>query len=312
MRHLTRRTALAAAALALLLPAATATARADDPGPEVAVVDGLGFDTCTAPPLATMRTWWDDSPYEAVGIYLSGSQRACRQPELTAAWVREVQAMGWRLIPTHVGLQAPCSAPDSKPRKFDPDRAREQGRQEADEAVAALTALGLGQGSPVYLDIEAYGPAADPACGAAVVDAAVGWTEELHRAGYLAGFYSSSDSGVRDLVAAARAGRSPLPDALWYARWDRREDTGGSGAVPDDLWTGHRRIHQYEGDVPESWGGVSLSIDRNRLDGPVAVTAGAPDGRSSGHEGARSGMRSGVRPQGPAAAGEPRTDRPLA
>ncbi|MEU9127994.1 DUF1906 domain-containing protein [Kitasatospora sp. NPDC048540] len=292
MRPPSRRTALAAAALALLLPAANATARADEPGPPVEVVDGLGFDACTAPPLGTMQAWWDDSPYEAVGIYLSGSQRACKQPELTASWVREVQAMGWRLIPTHVGLQAPCNVSAGKPAKFDPDRAREQGRQEAEEAEAALAELGLGEGSPVYLDIEAYAPGADPACGDAVADAAAGWTEELHRAGYLSGVYSSLDSGVRDLAAAARAGRTPVPDALWYARWDGRQDTGGTGStggLSDDLWAGHRRIHQYAGDVRETWGGVTLSIDRSRVDGPVAVAAG-PSGEWSGQSG-RSGGR---------------------
>ncbi|WP_441246805.1 DUF1906 domain-containing protein [Kitasatospora sp. McL0602] len=274
MRHLVRQAAVVAAALALLLPGAATAANAApvQPGrraPEV--FHGLGFDACSTPPLATMRAWYDASPYRAVGVYASGTQRACPQTELTADWVREVRAMGWRVIPIHVGPQAPCNTYAYKTERLDPARAAEQGREQAVEAVAALAALGLGKGSPVYLDIEAYGPRDDPTCSPAVVDAAAGWTAELHRAGYVPGFYSSLASGVRDLTNAVRAGRAPLPDVLWYARWDHKADTAGSGEVPDDLWVDQQRIHQYEGNVQETWGGATLSIDRNRLDGPVAT-----------------------------------------
>src|SRR5512144_1618733 len=68
---------------------------------------GLAFDTCTAPTLAQM-TAWKASPYKAVGIYIGGVNRTCAQPQLTAAWVTSVTAMGWRLVPIYLGLQAPC------------------------------------------------------------------------------------------------------------------------------------------------------------------------------------------------------------
>ncbi|MGW4896892.1 DUF1906 domain-containing protein [Kitasatospora sp. NPDC004240] len=230
---------------------------------------GAAFDTCTAPPLDTLRAWQGTSPYGVVGIYTSGGQRGCAQPALTAEWVRQARAMGWRFIPTHVGRQAPCSAIARKPKRIDPANAVQQGREEAAEAVLGLQVLGLGAGSPVYLDIEAY-PLNDAVCGQAVVDFAAGWTQGLHAAGYLAGFYSSLDSGIADLVAAARAGSTPLPDVLWYARWDDRADTGGSGGIDLDLWADHQRIHQYRGNVKESHGGVELTIDRDEVDGPVA------------------------------------------
>ncbi len=145
----------------------------------------------------------------------------------------------------------------------------EQGRDEADEAARALRSLGFGAGSPVYLDIEAY-PMHDPACGQAVVEFTLGWTQALHSAGYRSGFYSSLESGIADLAAAARAGSSPVPDALWYARWDDRADTAGSGALDPDLWNLHQRVHQHRGNVAETYGGAALTIDRNQADGPTA------------------------------------------
>ncbi|MFI5529127.1 DUF1906 domain-containing protein [Kitasatospora sp. NPDC051853] len=234
------------------------------------VFTGSGFDACTAPSLETMRAWKRDSPYGAVGVYVSGGQRGCSQPRLTADWVRQVRAMGWKLIPTHVGLQAPCSTLGGKPRRIDPAAAVRQGKEEAAEAAAALRALGLGPGSPVYLDIESY-PRGDQRCSQGVVDFTLSWTRALHAAGYRSGFYSSTDSGIADLAAAARAGASPLPDALWYARWDDRADTTSTTALAPGQWSPHARIHQYRGNTTETHGGAALTIDHNSVDAPVAA-----------------------------------------
>ncbi|MFF8769841.1 DUF1906 domain-containing protein [Kitasatospora sp. NPDC015120] len=290
MRHL-RSAALTAASLVLLLAVGGPRASAAAAGPAAAApriraavlpdrlgpptarprdhYTGAAFDACTAPPLETLRAWRDASPYGALGIYTSGRQRGCAQPRLTADWVRQARAMGWRFLPVHVGLQAPCSELKRKPERIDPARAARQGRQEAAEAVAGLRAVGFGPGSPVFVDIEAY-PLRDPACGQAVVDFAVGWTQALHAAGYRSGFYSSLDSGIADLAAAARAGSSPLPDVLWYARWDDRADTTGGGPLTPDLWSRHRRVHQYRGNVEETYGGATLTVDRNQVDAPLA------------------------------------------
>src|SRR5690349_15645607 len=49
---------------------------------------GFGFDQCLAPTQKAMDTWLRHSPFFAVGIYISGASRACRdQPNLTPAWV---------------------------------------------------------------------------------------------------------------------------------------------------------------------------------------------------------------------------------
>ncbi|MER7766017.1 DUF1906 domain-containing protein [Kitasatospora sp. NPDC096140] len=289
MRYL-RPAALLAASLVLLLAtdgtgaSAEATAAARAAVPRIRAVtlpdrgapprpdddwNGPAFDVCTAPPLDTLRAWHGASPYGAVGIYTSGSQRGCAQPRLTAEWVRRARATGWRFLPVHVGAQAPCGDPSRRPARIDPARAVQQGRDEAGEATRALQSLGLGPGSPVYLDIEAY-PMHDRACGQAVVDFALGWTQALHSAGYHSGFYSSLDSGIADLAAAARAGSAPLPDAFWYARWDDHADTAGSGALDPGLWSLHQRVHQYRGNVTETYGGATLTIDRNQVDAPTA------------------------------------------
>ncbi|BFV58302.1 hypothetical protein KCMC57_up34060 [Kitasatospora sp. CMC57] len=260
-----------AAAPAPVVLRATVLADRPAPRPQTArrLFTGSGFDACTAPPLETMTAWKQSSPYGAVGLYVSGSQRGCSQPRLTADWVRQVVAMGWQLMPTHVGRQAPCSTLRNKPNRIDPATAVQQGQAEAAEAAAALRSLGLGPGSPVYLDIESY-PRGDQTCAQSVVDFTVGWTQQLHLEGFRSGFYSSADSGISDLAAAARAGSAPLPDAVWYARWDGRADTTGAGSLDPGQWANHQRIHQYQGNVQETWGGATLGIDRNQVDGPVA------------------------------------------
>jgi hypothetical protein len=45
--------------------------------------------------------------------------------------------------------------------------------------------------------------------------------------------------------------------------------TGWAG-VPNARWAVHQRAKQYRGDHPETWGGVTLNIDNDQLDAPVA------------------------------------------
>ncbi|MCM2422712.1 DUF1906 domain-containing protein [Streptomyces sp. RKAG293] len=237
---------------------------------EPTVFMGRGFDACSAPSLKAMRAWAHGaSPYGAVGIYISGRQRGCEQTHLTADWISQVRELGWRLMPTHVGRQPPCSERADSQQTIDPAHATQQGREEAAEAFTAARNLGLGRGTPVYLDLEAY-PLGSAGCAQAVIDFTLGWTQGLHSAGYLSGFYSSTLSGVTDLLAARRAGAAPMPDALWYARWNDKAATDGDGLLRDNEWSGHRRAHQYHGKIKESHGGVSLTIDQNQLDTVVA------------------------------------------
>lgn len=228
---------------------------------------GAGFDACTAPSVSQMNAWLA-SPYRAVGVYVGGANRACAQPNLTRSWVAAVHAQGWHLLPIYVGRQAPCN---SFSYAIDPAQAATQGTAAANDAVRQMAALGLGAGNPVYLDIEPY-DISNAGCVAAVRSFVDSWTTALHANSYASGIYGGSTSMMTNLVQWAGDHSFHNPDAIWYARWDDNAATTGDPAIPDGFWSNHQRIHQYAGDVSQSWGGVSIDIDRNQVDGPVTGT----------------------------------------
>ncbi|HET6997087.1 MAG TPA: DUF1906 domain-containing protein [Solirubrobacterales bacterium] len=225
------------------------------------VFTGLGFDACTAPSSQAMSAW-EDSPYRAVGVYIGGSNRGCSQPNLTASWVSAQTDAGWFLIPTYVGLQAPTSACSSC-AKISPSRATAQGAEAASDAVAEASALGMGAGSPIYNDMEAYTQTSSAT--AATLAFLEAWTEELHSLGYQSGVYSSSASGIEDLADQIGTGYV-LPDHLWFANWNGQA-TSTDPYVPSNAWANHQRIHQYRGGHDERYGGVTINIDNNYVDG---------------------------------------------
>ncbi|WP_157875905.1 DUF1906 domain-containing protein [Streptacidiphilus griseoplanus] len=272
--HLPRPAALMAAVLVLLAPPGVLTAAQPAQAAPLPVrhFAGHGFDACAAPSLTTMRRWHRHSRYRAVGIYFGGVNRSCAQPHLTAHWVRAVDRMGWRLLPVYAGLQAPCRRSAHRLHRIDPRRAGRQGAAQAADAARRARALGLAKGSPLYLDMENY-RRGNARCSRAVVDFSVGWTRGLNRRGYRSGFYSSAGSGIADLAAARRRGRRDLPGTLWYAHWNGRPGTGRAKGLSSRAWHGHRRIHQYRGNVRESHGGSALTVDRSTVDAPVALVA---------------------------------------
>ena len=103
---------------------------------------GSAFDTCTAPPLATMQAWKTASTYDAVGVYIGGVSRSCPQPNLNAAWVAAASLQGWRIIPIYVGYQAPCTARPNV-TKFTDVTAETLGTVDAADAVLQAQALGM-------------------------------------------------------------------------------------------------------------------------------------------------------------------------
>ncbi|WP_406284823.1 glycoside hydrolase domain-containing protein [Embleya sp. NBC_00896] len=263
---LTRRVAatVSLAAVLGLLPAQIA--QGARPTPKVGrSVTALGFDACEAPTTQTMRAW-RDSPYTVVGIYIAGDNRACKSERLTREWVATVHAQGWDFLPIQVGLQAPCTT-SKKPGRIDPARAAEQGVADANDAVDRAAALGFKPGSAVWFDMEAYDNR-NIACRDAVLNFVSAWSDRVRVRGFVAGYYSSLDSGIRDMIEAV--GTRSVPDAVWYARWDNLAVTTGDGALPDGYWR-NRRVHQYTGNVAETYGGVKITIDRNAVDGPVGV-----------------------------------------
>ncbi|RAG86543.1 hypothetical protein DN069_06180 [Streptacidiphilus pinicola] len=240
------------------------------------VFTGRAFDTCSAPSPALLRAWRRSSPYGALGLYIGGGNRACSQPLLTRGYVRAAAGMGWRMLPLYVGAQAPCvTDAHARTGRINSANAFGQGQSDGQDAVRAARGLGLGAGSPVYLDMEAYSRDRGR-CSLAVLRYTAAWSRAVHQAGYLSGFYSSADSGVADLASLAATGRAApppgtMPDVVWYARWDHRASTDGYKALSQSQWAGHRRVHQYVGNAVENHGGQSAMIDRNAVDAPVAV-----------------------------------------
>jgi len=269
--------ALLTAVVTVLLPASPAAALPETPvvapsGSSATRTGGLGFDTCTAPSAATMRAW-RASPYGTANIYFGGSNRGCAQPELTAAWVRSVTAMGWRLLPTYFGRQVSC-AYGAKPYRFTLSTAASYGDADAADAVARARALGLAAGSALYADVEHY-DVTGASCSTAVRRYVSAWTKRLHATGYLAGVYVHQDSGALALSQSYSSTTYARPDAVWSARYNGNRSLTGWPTVPNAQWATHQRLRQYQGPHTETWGGASLNIDSDSLDAPVATVARA-------------------------------------
>ncbi|MGH3374032.1 MAG: DUF1906 domain-containing protein [Actinoallomurus sp.] len=221
-------------------------------------ITGAGFDTCSAPSLEAMRAWRED--FVAANIYIGGPARACPDGRLSRGWVEAVRAMGWRLIPTYVGPQAPCTS--SKPR-FTEASAAIDGQVSAADAVSRASALGLPPRTPIYMDLEAYSRHS-AACRQAVLTFLDSWSRGIRALAYTSGVYSSVGSGIRDLAETDGISK---PTAIWFAHWDRRTGVWSDRLMNDEWWPGHHRIKQYRGDHMEKHGGVRLKIDSDAVDG---------------------------------------------
>lgn len=226
------------------------------------------FDACAAPSQTAMNAW-RSSPYKAVGIYISGSVRACSQPNLTSSWVSTNAANGWQFILIDVGRQNPCSTYGSK-FSTDPATARQQGRDAAAGARTAAANLGFAPGSAIYSDIEGY--ASTATCRASMLSYVSGWTEKLNEFGYLGGVYSSAGSGMVDLAAGYNNASYKRADHVWFAWWNGLADTNSGSYIPASYWANHQRLHQYQGGHNETYGGATINIDSDYVD----VAAGTP------------------------------------
>ncbi|MFC4906567.1 glycoside hydrolase domain-containing protein [Actinomadura gamaensis] len=223
-------------------------------------VSGPGFDACAAPSLKAMRAWRDT--YAVTNIYIGGISRGCAQPNLDASWVKAVRTMGYRLIPTYVGPQAPCTRHKAR---FDRKKPEKAARAAAADAVARARALGIPKNKPIYYDLEGY-RTRYAWCRTAVLQFLQAWTLSVTARGYRPGVYSSVRSGIRDL---GRAEGIVKPRSIWYAQWDRKTDVYGSPSLSDSWWPPHHRIKQYRGGHKETHGGVTLSVDSDAVDGRV-------------------------------------------
>ena len=225
-----------------------------------------GFDTCGAPSLQTMQAW--RAKYAAAAIYIGGQEMGCGYGNLSKSWVQSAEAMGWSLMPTFVGLQAPCN---SFSDEIDPSQAALQGQQAATQAVSDAASFGLGPGSPIYFDMEAYNET-KASCVTAVLTFLDAWDRQLQASGYVSGVYSSAGSGVINLQNTSSIAGHPLakPQAIWFALWDNAVNLTGSPYMTPAVWSASARSKQYAGPRVVTIGGISLNIDSDLVDGPVA------------------------------------------
>jgi hypothetical protein len=236
-----------------------------------AAFNGKGFDTCAAPSTSQMQAWWTNTPWSFVGEYIGGAVRACTKPNLTSSWINTTYSQGWRHSLIWVGPQAPCTTFSSR-ISYDTATAYQQGKDEALKAYNALIALGItnsATGTPVVYDMEGYNN--DASCKAAVKQFLQGWVDQLAVApAQVAGVYGSAcNSYFSDLATMARP-----PSFIWAANWDNNPSTSTLSCIAGTSWSSHQRLKQYQGDHNETYGGVTLNIDSNCANGPLAPTGG--------------------------------------
>ncbi len=293
----TLRGVLSAAAISLVslvMSVATAVPAVADPATSIAYPNastntryvGRAFDACTAPPLETIKAW-GASPYRALGVYIGGDSRTCAQPNLTASWVTAVSRLGWKLIPIYKRAQPTCGGRATDP-KILPSTAAAQGRAAADDAIAKAAALGMVRGSAFYNDIEAY-DRTDITCRNAVLSYESAWTRQLHARGYVSGLYLNLMNGAADTAAVYTSTAYARPDAIWVARYDLSTSLTGWTGIPDSYWAVHQRGKQYRGSHDETYGGVTLNIDNDQFDAPVATVRYSYKVTSSSSLNARTG-----------------------
>ncbi|MFC1922136.1 glycoside hydrolase domain-containing protein [Chloroflexota bacterium] len=256
---------------------------------QVIVANGQAFDKCTPPRVEEMQTWWDESPYSTINIYLGGISALCPYQETDPDWLTQVARQGWSFILTWAGPLAPpgCHTPKdfNHPMSIDPALAYLEGRAEADVAVDAAAAIGFKGELVIYYDIEGYEDT--DKCRTAVASLIKGWSERLHELDVVAGAYGSPcRSYIADWVA-----NDPPPDNVWIAHWYKNDyyldasvwdvpclDKEGE---PPELWLNSQRLKQYTGDHYETWGDLKIKIDSNVLDGQVNALLGDTSAQAS-------------------------------
>jgi hypothetical protein len=254
------------------------------PGANTVVSNSNGFDLACAPASAAMQTWWSDSPYQDIGVYLGGCDVYCVSPNgqntcastwhssttktvdtnLTSAWMTSVTKMGWGILPIWVGPQAPCIANASSYWTINNSDSYSTGAYQADLAIAQANALGITNGI-IYYDMEGYTPDGG-SCSGAVESFLDSWTTELHAQGFQSGLYGGIGDFETDFLAL-----SPEPDVAWIAAWDSNNTIWNIGTLSNSYWPTNQRIHQWNSETSgETWGGINLGgIDQNVVDAPV-------------------------------------------
>jgi hypothetical protein len=173
--------------------------------------------------------------------------------------------MGWGVLPTYVGPQSPCWDGGNGVR-ISPGKAAAQGNAAGLDAVSDAKYFGLPAGSPIYYDMEAY--TGGTTCKQAVLSFLGAWDRAVAASGYVTAVYSSRDSGIKNIeewTTDHNPGFTP-PDAIWIALWDDVPSLSGDNLA----WPLSARSKQYAGNANETFGGITLNIDKDIVGGPVA------------------------------------------
>jgi hypothetical protein len=243
----------------------------------VIVATNQGFDNCTLPTVSQMQTWWDHSPYSTINIYLGGVSAACPMNR-DAGWLYDVSQQGWSFILTWVGPQASCTSYNHR-MSSNPATAKQQGRDNADAAVATARQKGFLGDLVIYYDLESFSKGLEDAgCRAAADSFLQGWSERIHELGEYAGAYGTPcTSYISDW-----ADNNNPPDDVWIANWntvyeyDPTETVWDIPCLSNNLWKNSQRLKQYTGGHKETWGGLQKSIDSNVLEGQVSAILDVP------------------------------------
>lgn len=241
----------------------------------------MGFDACTLPTTTQLSTWHTSSPYQVVGVYIGGENYAnCSSSlsKLNASYVSTILGQGWQIEPLWVGLQG-VGGCGGKCSNFstDPTTARQQGVTEADSAVAAMTALGLTQGSPIVYDMEAYTRTSQTnvAASQAFLE---GWTTELHAKGYLSAVYSSHPEFTDWYPTVV----TPPIDIIWFAYFFNSGVACGTECqtvfptqtsfdISPNYWLNNHRARQTSSGFNQTFGGVTINLDEDWSDASMVV-----------------------------------------
>lgn len=240
--------------------------------------DVMGFDACSLPTTTQLQTWATSSPYKTVGIYIGGSMFSCRSglSNLTASYVSTVLAQGWQIVPIWVGAQAP-GGNFSSLISIDTTAAAAQGTTEADSAIGQMAALGIGQGTPIVYDMEAFSYTTSTYAAATQAFLSA-WTTELHSKGYLSAVYSSHNEfniWIPSLV-------TPPIDTIWFAYFfssgvacgtscQTVYPTASAFTTISPYWQNHHRSRQTSSSFNSTYGGLTINLDEDYTDAAFAV-----------------------------------------
>ncbi len=258
-------------------------ARGVTPGGTTGYSYNLGFDTCSAPTVTVMQSMWNSKPYFDVGIYISGNNRTCAQPNLTSTWVDQVTnfgANGYSLMPLHVGPQASCAfgGPYNPPYiSLATATADAQGRSAADEAFNAAVGLGFAAGTVIYYDLEGF-DTTNSACVTSVNTFINAWDVQIREAhASHPGVYGSSCASNIQAFASL----PNVPDDVWMASTSTPASVWNIPCVSNNSWAiqpPYGRLHQYTATHNETTiDGYVVALDNDCENGLVAPFGHGPN-----------------------------------